>query len=158
LFKLASTPDNVGKPTKTTKQLDPLVKQEAAKTMSPPMNVVVSVWLDGDSLKVVCHSPDPREDKELFELIRRVADRLKLKFDLQLSFAHSRAALFLSSSLTFRPEDKAIVGPDFDGVILDEPLCSNHNLTIVAANGGFKLETPAVFRRLHRRQCCTRAA
>jgi hypothetical protein len=32
----------------------------------------------------VCHSPNPREDKECFELIRKEADRLKQKFDLRL--------------------------------------------------------------------------
>jgi hypothetical protein len=74
----------MSKPTKTTRQLETLVKQEAAKTMALPKNLVVSVWPDGDSWKVVCHSPNPREDKEFFERIRWEADRLKLKFDLQL--------------------------------------------------------------------------
>jgi hypothetical protein len=58
---------------------------------------------------------------------------------------HSRAALFLSSSLAFQPEDKAVVSPDFDIVILNEPLCAHHGFTIVAANECFKLDTPAVF-------------
>jgi hypothetical protein len=74
----------MSKPTKTTRQLETLVKQEAAKTMALPKNLVVSVWPDGDSWKVVCHSPNPREDKEFFERIRREADHLKLKFDLRL--------------------------------------------------------------------------
>jgi hypothetical protein len=52
--------------------------------MSLPKNLVVSVWPDGDGWKVVCHSPNPLEDNECFELIRREADRLKLKFDLHL--------------------------------------------------------------------------
>jgi hypothetical protein len=74
----------MSKRTKTTLQLETLVKQEAAKTMSLPQNLVVSVWPDGDSWKVVCHSPNPREDKDFFEQIRKEADRLKLKFDLRL--------------------------------------------------------------------------
>jgi hypothetical protein len=74
----------MSKPTKTTSQLETLVKREAAKAMSLPKNLVVSVWPDGDSWKVVCHSPNPRDDKECFELIRNEADRLKLKFDLGL--------------------------------------------------------------------------
>jgi hypothetical protein len=49
-----------------------------------PKNLIVSVWPDGDSWKVVCHSPNPREDKECYALIREEADRLKAKFDLQL--------------------------------------------------------------------------
>jgi hypothetical protein len=39
---------------------------------------------DGDSWKVVCHSPNPLKDKECFETIRKEADRIKLKFDLRL--------------------------------------------------------------------------
>lgn len=52
-----------------------LIKKEVAKTMSLPKNLVLSVWPDGDSWKVGCHSPNPLEDKECFELIRREADR-----------------------------------------------------------------------------------
>ena len=72
------------KPTKTTLQLEALIKKEAAKNMSLPKNLVVSVWPDGAGWKVVCHSTNPQEDKECFELIRKEADRLKLKFDLRL--------------------------------------------------------------------------
>jgi hypothetical protein len=74
----------MSKPTKTTLQLETLVKQEAAQTVSLPKNLIVSVWPDGDSWKVICHSPSPGDDKERFELIRKEADRLKLKFDLRL--------------------------------------------------------------------------
>jgi hypothetical protein len=56
--------------------------------------------------------------------------------------------LFWSSSLAFQPEDKAIVVPDFDIVILNEPLCAHHGFTIVPANEFFELDTPAVFRDL----------
>jgi hypothetical protein len=52
--------------------------------MSLPKNLIVSVWPYGDGWKVVCRSPTPLEDKGCFELIRRAADRLKLKFDLHL--------------------------------------------------------------------------
>jgi hypothetical protein len=52
------------------------------------------------------------------------------------------------SSVAFQPEDKAIVGPDFDVVILNQPLCAHHGFTIVAANERFKLDTPAVSRHL----------
>jgi hypothetical protein len=52
--------------------------------MPLPKNLVVSIWPDGDSWKVICHSPNPREDKECFELIRVESERLKLKFDLRL--------------------------------------------------------------------------
>jgi hypothetical protein len=74
----------MSKPTKTTLQLEALIKREAAKTMSLPKDLIVTVWPDEDSWKVVCHSPNPRDDKECFVLIRKEADRLRLKFDLQL--------------------------------------------------------------------------
>jgi hypothetical protein len=74
----------MSKPTRTTLQLETLVKQEAAKAMPLPKNLAVSVWPDGDSWKVVCHSPNPLKDKECFEVIREEADRIKLKFDLRL--------------------------------------------------------------------------
>jgi hypothetical protein len=74
----------MSKPTKTTLQLETLVKQEAAKAMRLTKNLVVSVWPDGDSWKVVCHSPNPLKDKECFETIRKEADCIKLKFDLRL--------------------------------------------------------------------------
>jgi hypothetical protein len=74
----------MSKPTKTTLQLESLIKQGAARTISLPKDLVVSVWPDGDGWKVVCISPNPREDKECFALIREEADRLKAKFDLQL--------------------------------------------------------------------------
>jgi hypothetical protein len=59
--------------------------------------------------------------------------------------------LFWSSSLAFQPEDKAIVGPDFDIVILNEPLCAHHGFTIVPANEFFELDTPPSSATLHRR-------
>jgi hypothetical protein len=79
----------MSKPKKTTFQVEMLIGEEAAKTISLPKNLVVSVWPDADGWKVVCHSPNPREDKECFELNPKErrspkADRLKLKFDLHL--------------------------------------------------------------------------
>jgi hypothetical protein len=65
-------------------QLEALIKKEAAKSMSLPENLVVSVWPDAVGWKVVCQSPNPLQDKECFELIRREADHLKLLFDLRL--------------------------------------------------------------------------
>jgi hypothetical protein len=52
--------------------------------------------------------------------------------------------LFWSSPLAFQPEDKAIIGPDFDILILNEPLCSHHGFTIVPANEFFELDAPPV--------------
>ncbi len=74
----------MSKPKKTILQLETLIKREAAKTMLSPENVVVSIWPEANSWKVVCHSPHPLQDRECYELIRVEADRLKLKFDLNL--------------------------------------------------------------------------
>jgi hypothetical protein len=46
--------------------------------------------------------------------------------------------------LAFQPEYKAIIGPDFDVVILNKPLGAHHGFTIVSADEGLKLDTPAV--------------
>jgi hypothetical protein len=74
----------MSKPKKTILQLETLIKREAAKTMLLPENVVVSICPEANSWKVVCHSPHPLQDRECYELIRVEADRLKLKFDLNL--------------------------------------------------------------------------
>jgi hypothetical protein len=74
----------MSKPKKTILQLEMLIKREAAKTMLLPENVVVSIWPEANSWKVVCHSPHPLQDRECYELIRAKGDRLKLKYDLSL--------------------------------------------------------------------------
>jgi hypothetical protein len=45
----------MSKPKKTMLQLEVLIKKEVAMTMSPPKNLVVSVWPDRDDWKAVCH-------------------------------------------------------------------------------------------------------
>ena len=72
----------MSKPKKTILQLETLIKKEAAKSMLLPKDIVVSIWPDTDGWKVVCHSPNPLQD--CCELIRAEADRLRLKFDLNL--------------------------------------------------------------------------
>jgi hypothetical protein len=68
----------MSKPKKTMLPLQVLIKKEVAKTLRRyRRRLVISVWPDADGWKVVCHSPNPLEDKECFELIRREADRLK---------------------------------------------------------------------------------
>jgi hypothetical protein len=74
----------MSKSKKTILQLETLIKKEAAKTMLLPKDLVISIWPDADSWKVVCHSPHPSQDRECYELIRAEADRLKLMFDLNL--------------------------------------------------------------------------
>jgi hypothetical protein len=49
-----------------------------------PKDLVFSIWPDADGWKVVCHSPHPSQDRECYELTRAEADRLRLKFDLNL--------------------------------------------------------------------------
>jgi hypothetical protein len=79
----------MSKPKKTTFQVEMLIRQEAAKTISLPKNLVVSVWPDADGWKVVCHSPNPAGRQRVLrtnpkESRSPKADRLKLKFDLHL--------------------------------------------------------------------------
>jgi hypothetical protein len=54
----------------------------------------------------------------------------------------------LSASFAFQTKDKAIVGPDFDVLILNEPLRPHHSFAVIPANQFFELDTPAVFRDL----------
>jgi hypothetical protein len=50
-----------------------------------PVNSEETAPVEGPTgWKVVYHCPNPLEDKECFELIRREADHLKLQFDLHL--------------------------------------------------------------------------
>ena len=52
----------------------------------------------------------------------------------------------LSPSFAFQPEHEAITVPDFDVVILNDPLCEMDRVTIVPTNEFFKLDAVAVFR------------
>jgi hypothetical protein len=53
-----------------------------------------------------------------------------------------------SSSFAFQPEDETSTVPDFDIVILNDPLCEMDRVTIVPTNEFFKLDAVAVFRDL----------
>jgi hypothetical protein len=74
----------MSKPKKTPLQLETMIKAGISESMLWPKNAVVSIWPDADSWKAVCHSPNPVQDKECIERVRAEADRLKLKFDLDL--------------------------------------------------------------------------
>jgi hypothetical protein len=76
----------MSKPKKTILQLETLIKKEAATSMLLPKDIVVSIWPDSDGWKVACRSPHPLQDRECCELnlVRTEADRLRLKFDLNL--------------------------------------------------------------------------
>jgi hypothetical protein len=52
----------------------------------------------------------------------------------------------LSSSFAFQPEHEAITVPDFDIVILNEPLCEMNRMAVVPAYKFFELDAVAVFR------------
>ena len=75
---------DMSKPKKTPLQLETMIKAGVSQTMLWPKNAVVSIWPDGDSWKAVCHSPNPVQDKECIARVRTEADRLNLKFDLDL--------------------------------------------------------------------------
>jgi hypothetical protein len=72
----------MSKPRKTPHQLERLIKKAVAKAL--PEDLVISVWPDANTWMVVCHSPHPLQEREYYELVRAEADRLKLKFDVEL--------------------------------------------------------------------------
>jgi hypothetical protein len=47
--------------------------------------------------------------------------------------------------------------PDFDIMVLNDPLCEMNRVAIVPANKFFELDAVAVLASLHRRYFCTRA-
>jgi hypothetical protein len=72
------------KQAKTTAQLEAMIKEIVSKTAPLPKNLVISIWPDGESWKAISHSPNPSQDKELYERVRAEADLLKKEFDLDL--------------------------------------------------------------------------
>jgi hypothetical protein len=68
----------------TSLQLEVMIKRAVSRTFPLPKNLVVSIWPDGDSWKAVAHSPNPSQDKEIYECVRAQAALLKKDFDLDL--------------------------------------------------------------------------
>jgi hypothetical protein len=71
------------KPSKTASELEAAIKLEMEDIREWPTDIVVSVQADGDSWKVVIMQDAPKDDRELFEMIALIADRLRSHFDLK---------------------------------------------------------------------------
>jgi hypothetical protein len=61
-----------------------MIKRAVGKTFPLPKNPVISIWPNGDSWKAIAHSPNPSQDKELYECVRAQAELLKRNFHLDL--------------------------------------------------------------------------
>jgi hypothetical protein len=68
----------------TAQQLEVMIKKAVSKIMPLPKNLVVSIWPDGGSWKAIPHSPNPIQDKELYDRVRAQAELLKKEYDLDL--------------------------------------------------------------------------
>jgi hypothetical protein len=71
------------KPSKTASELEAAIKLEMEDIREWPTDIAVSVKADGDSWKVVIMQDAPKDERELFEMIALIADRLRSHFDLK---------------------------------------------------------------------------
>jgi hypothetical protein len=68
----------------TAQQLEVMIKKAVSKVRPLPKNLVISIWPDGDSWKAISHSPNPSQDKDLYDSVRAQAELLKKEYDLDL--------------------------------------------------------------------------
>jgi len=71
------------KPSKTASELEAAIRLEMEEIREWPTDIMVSVQADGDSWKVVIMQDAPKDDRELFEMIALIADRIRSHFDLK---------------------------------------------------------------------------
>jgi hypothetical protein len=71
------------KPSKTAAELEAAIKVEMEDICEEPTNIAVSVQPDGDTWKVVVIQDVPNDDRDRFEMISLIADRLRSQFDLK---------------------------------------------------------------------------
>ena len=71
------------KPSKTAGELEAAIKVEIEDIGEWPTDIVVSVQPDGDTWKIVIMQDIPKDDRDLFEMISLIADRLRSQFDLK---------------------------------------------------------------------------
>jgi hypothetical protein len=72
------------KPSKTAAELEAAIKVEMEDICEEPTNIAVSVQPDGDTWKVVVTQDIPKDDRDRFEMISLIADRLRSQFDLKV--------------------------------------------------------------------------
>jgi hypothetical protein len=71
------------KPSKTAAELEAAIKVEMEDICEQPTDIALSVQPDGDTWKVVVTQDIPKDDKDRFEMISLIADRLRSQFDLK---------------------------------------------------------------------------
>jgi hypothetical protein len=71
------------KPSKTAAELEAAIKVEMEDICEQPTDITLSVQQDGDTWKVVITQDIPKDDKDRFEMISLIADRLRSQFDLK---------------------------------------------------------------------------
>ena len=72
------------KPSKTAAELEAAIKVEIKDICEHTTDIALSVQPDGDTWKVVVTQDIPKDDKDRFEMISLIADRLRSQFDLKV--------------------------------------------------------------------------
>ena len=71
------------KPSKTAAELEAAIKLEMEDICEWPTDIALTVRPDGDTWKIVIMQDIPRDDRDRFEMISLIADRLRSQFDLK---------------------------------------------------------------------------
>lgn len=71
------------KPSKTAAELEAAIKVEMEDIREWPTDVGLTVLPEGDTWKVVIMPDNANDDRDLFEMISLIADRLRSQFDLR---------------------------------------------------------------------------
>ncbi len=71
------------KPSKTAAELEAAIKVEMEDICEWPTDIALTVRPDGDTWKIVIMQDTPVDDRELFEMVSLIADRLRNLFDLK---------------------------------------------------------------------------
>jgi hypothetical protein len=73
----------VKKPSKTAAELEAAIKLEMEDICEWPTDIALTVLPDGDTWKIVIMQDNPGDDRDRFEMISLIADRLRSQFDLK---------------------------------------------------------------------------
>jgi hypothetical protein len=71
------------KPSKTAAELEAAIKVEMEDICEWPTDIALSVRPDGDTWKIAITQEIPKDDRDRFEMISLIADRLRCQFDLK---------------------------------------------------------------------------
>ena len=71
------------KPSKTAAELEAAIKLEMEDICEWPTAIALTVQPDGDTWKIVIMQDIPGDDRDRFEMISLIADRLRSQFDLK---------------------------------------------------------------------------